>query len=216
MKKLIEIADLMDLIGRSEFDSLALLDALKSYSSPRKKIHDLLKQEFIVQIKKGIYIFSPKRSVYSPFILANMIHGPSYISLESALSRYGLIPERVERFISITLKRNKTFKTPVGYFDYHHMSQTLYPLGVTIEEEGSGAKYLIASPEKTMMDTILLRLNDGEFETTTELMSYLLDGLRIDEVELRKIMRSKVLSAFRPYYYRHRQNRLFIDWILEK
>jgi predicted transcriptional regulator of viral defense system len=65
-----------------------------------------------------LYIFGDeeRRGPYSRELLANLMYGPTFISLESALAFYGLIPERVEAMLSVTTGRSREFDTPVGRF----------------------------------------------------------------------------------------------------
>lgn len=103
------IEDLRRRIPHEEFDYQTLLDSLRTYSRPRDKITALLKKGVIVRIKKGLYIFGEeyRKNPYSNEILANLICGPSYISLEYALQYYGLIPERV---VAGDIGNNRTVK----------------------------------------------------------------------------------------------------------
>ena len=111
-------------IPREEFDYQTLLDVLKDYERPRDKISDYLRKGVIIRIKKGLYIFGEgyRKEVFSRELLANLIFGPSYISLDSALQYYGFIPERVEAMTSVTTGRSKRFETPVGLFTYREIS----------------------------------------------------------------------------------------------
>ena len=95
-----------------------LLDVLEGYARPRDKITQWLNRGIIVRIKKGLYVFgeSLRRKPYSRELLANLIYGPSYLSLEWALQYYGLIPERVEALTSVTTGRSRKFSTPAGLF----------------------------------------------------------------------------------------------------
>src|SRR5680860_1304511 len=81
------IARLRAQIEGEEFDYLALLRSLQDYAYPRDKITTMLRRGDIVRVKKGIYVFGDAhaRRPYSREILANMIYGPSYVSLDSAL-----------------------------------------------------------------------------------------------------------------------------------
>src|SRR5205085_9208942 len=101
---------------REEIDYQFLLSLLLEYARPREKISAWLKSGELIRVKKGLYIFGPQvaQGPYSPEVLANLIYGPSAISLNYALSFYGLIPERVTTITSITNKRNKQFSTAVG------------------------------------------------------------------------------------------------------
>src|SRR5512136_3222497 len=103
------IEDLRARIDGEEFDYQTLLDSLKQYERPRDKITSLLRRGAIIRVKKGIYVFGPKhaRRPFSREILANMIYGPSCISLDFALQYHGLIPERVESLTSVTTGRGR-------------------------------------------------------------------------------------------------------------
>ena len=65
-------------------------------------------------MKKGLYVFGEnnRQRPYSREILANLMYGPSYISLEYALQHYGLIPERVEALTSVTVGRSRNIMMP--------------------------------------------------------------------------------------------------------
>jgi predicted transcriptional regulator of viral defense system len=82
-----------------------------------------MRKGVVVRVKKGLYIFGDEYRIrpFSRESLANLIYGPSIISLESALSFHGLIPERVATVTSVTPKRSKRFTTPVGCFVYRQV-----------------------------------------------------------------------------------------------
>ncbi|MEA3441146.1 MAG: hypothetical protein U9R58_12785 [Chloroflexota bacterium] len=96
------------------FDYQVLLYTLSGYRKPRDKITRLLAAGAIVRIKKGLYCFGDpfRKKPISREHLANLIYGPSYISIDYALSYYGLIPERVETITSVTTHRSRDFDTP--------------------------------------------------------------------------------------------------------
>ena len=122
------ILDLRSRIEGEECDYRILMDCLKQYERPRDKITNLLRQGAIIRVKKGIYVFGPKyaRRPFSREILANMIYGPSCISLDYALHWHGLIPERVEAVTSVTIGRGRRFSTPVGLFIYRQVSPQVF------------------------------------------------------------------------------------------
>ena len=105
------------------FDYQTLVDAAKELAYPRNKINDLLRQGVIVRVKKGLYVFGDRqrRHPYSKELLANLVYGPSYVSLDYALAYHGLIPERVEALTSVTPNRPRRFDTPVGLFTYRRI-----------------------------------------------------------------------------------------------
>jgi hypothetical protein len=168
-------------ISGEEFDYQALLDCLREYDRPRDKITDLLRKGSIIRIKKGIYVFGERyrRRPFSRELLANMIYGPSYVSLETALHYYGLIPERVEAMTSVTNARGRRFFTPVGLFIYRGIPMNAYRIGIDQVEFESGRSFLIATPEKALADKIQADRGTA-IRTQAEIRTYLLDSLRID------------------------------------
>lgn len=114
---------------------------------------------------------------YNKYVLANMVYGPSYITAQTALSYWGLIPERVELVISMTFKRKKFFPTPVGDFSYLYCRKKAYNIGVKLEDAGGGKRIFIASPEKALCDLIATQ-NHIRFQD--DVREYL-DLMRLDE-----------------------------------
>jgi hypothetical protein len=168
-------------IPYEEFDYQALLDALSAYSRPRDKITDLMRKGVIVRVKKGLYVFGPDyaRGPYSRELLANLIYGPSYVSLDYALSYYGMIPERVEALTSVTSGRNRVFQTPVGRFVYRTVPLAYYQVGIDTAEAVKDRSFLIATKEKALADRVCQ--SDGSaIGTLEDLESYLFEHLRLD------------------------------------
>jgi len=79
----------------------------------------------ILRIRRGLYTLSPlyRKTGINPLSAAQLIYGPSYISLETALSVHGLIPEGVRDITSVTLRPSKEFDTPIGHFSYVRIPQ---------------------------------------------------------------------------------------------
>lgn len=191
--------DLRRAIGREEFDHPLLVSALSSYEAVQQKIHELLKSGTIVRVKKGLYVFGPKTRLkpISKESLANLIYGPSCISLEYALSYHGLIPERVEVITSVTPKKNKQFDTPIGVFTYRHLSASKYPPGIEQQWLDSEHPFLIASPEKALCDYIVL--NDVSLTTQASVQSFLESDLRIEQEDWQRFDLRKLLLLNKHY-----------------
>jgi hypothetical protein len=182
------IEELRKRIGGEEFDYQALLDGLREYERPRDKITALLRQGAIIRVKKGIYVFGERyaRRPFSREILANMIFGPSYISLDYALHYHGLIPERVEAVTSVTCGRGRRFSTPVGLFIYRKIHMRAYPIGIDQVELEGGRPFLIATPEKALADKIHEDRGTA-IRSQAEMREYLLTHLRIDPGRLERL-----------------------------
>ena len=176
---------LQHLIPREEFDYQTLLCVLKDYSRPRDKISDLIRKGIIIRIKKGLYIFGDKyrRKPYSKELLANLIYGPSCISLDYALQFHGMIPERVETITSVTTGRSRRFTTPLGQFTYHAISLPAFRLGMTRIETGGETSFLIAMAEKALCDKIQEIRSTG-LRSLKDIRHLLVEDLRIDERSL--------------------------------
>jgi hypothetical protein len=187
--------------GREEIDYQFLLSVLREYTHPRDKISEWLKSGDLIRVKKGLYIFGKQiaQTPYSLEVLANLIYGPSAISLSYALSFYGLIPERVTTITSITNKRNKTFSTQVGEFTYQYLNPLKYPVEIELFESSKQNHFLIASPEKALCDHIHLTDKNIQFSTLDDVDKYLFYDLRIDESILRRF-RVAQLNTIRKLY----------------
>ncbi len=173
-------SDLREQIGREEFDYPALMGALSQYANPRDKVTSLLRRGTIVRVKKGLYVFGEayRRRPYSRELLANLIYGPSFVSLDYALAFHGLIPERVEAITSVTPKRGRDFDTPVGAFVYRQVPEAYFPLGMDRVEQGDVA-FLIAVPERALADKV--RDDRGNpLRSLADTAAYLFENLRLD------------------------------------
>jgi hypothetical protein len=136
-----------------------LLSILKDYKRPNDKVYELLKSGMLLSIKKGLYIAGPSINSQKPepFLIANHILGPSYISLDS-----------------------------VGIFSYTNLQLPYYSFGIQQLRLSDEQNAMIASPEKALFDKvvttpgIILRSQKNAFD-------YLVEDLRIDEDGLKKL-----------------------------
>jgi len=191
-----------------EVTTTMLIGALSDYEDVRGKINSMNKKGLIKPIKQGVYLINNELALrpYSKEILANLIYGPSYISLETALSSYGFIPERVTGTTSVCFGRGKKFSTPVGQFEYHHIKSSLYSMGVTIKEISKGAFCLYATPEKALLDFIHIKESKNEFKNQKDYFKYILESYRLDlmtiedEISLRKL---QSLAEMYPFQHIH-------------
>lgn len=176
----------------NQLDYQFVMDCLKDFGAPRAKLGRLLKSGALIPLKKGLYLLGEhfKHNPYCLELIANMIHGPSYVSLEYALQHYGMIPEHVFAITSVTFKLNKEVQTPIGTFIYAHCHPQIYAVGITAESYSSGENFLIATPEKALTDTLTLRR--GKITSVKEMEQILLEDLRIEEDDLRTLSLEKI------------------------
>lgn len=194
---------LMDLrrhIPFEEFDYQILLDSLREYAHPRKKITSLLRKGEIVRVKKGLYLFGEqhRRAPYCRELLANLIYGPSCVSLEYALHYHGLIPERVETITSVTCGRSRSFDTPVGYFSYRTIPMTAYRIGIDRIELADGRAFLMAIAEKALADRVVAERGSA-LRTQKDLAVFLQESLRIDESSLKGLDSEAIMTIAAAY-----------------
>ena len=187
-------------VNGEEFDYQTLLDSLKQYEHPRDKITSLLRQKAIIRVKKGIYVFGPKyaRRPFSREILANLIYGPSCISLDFALHYHGLIPERLEAVTSVTSGRGRRFITPIGLFIYRPIPPEAFPVGIDQVQLEGGRSFLIAVAEKALADKIQDDRGTG-IRNQEDMRQYLMQSLRIDAESIGKL-RTETLSNLAKRY----------------
>ena len=201
---------LLNTIPYEEFDYQTLMDALQDYSQPRQKISHLLAQGAIIRVKKGLYVMgeSQRRRPYSREILANLIYGPSYVSLEYALQHHGLTPERVPVVTSVTTGRSRAFSTPVGTFTYKMIPLDAFGIGMDRAELEDGRGYLIATPEKALADVLVADRGAG-ITSQKELHTHLLEDMRLDPSGLIALDPSALTAI--ATRYRSRRVKLLAD-----
>jgi len=178
---------LRETLGSDVINYQQLVNALTDYKKPRDKISRMLERGELIRLRKGLYVFEDqwRKNPIDHFHLANLIYGPSYVSYESALSHYGLIPERVLSITSATTGKNKKFTTPLGLFTYQRQQPFYYQEGMSLVERSCG-NILMATPEKALCDQLL---RDGVDCITTQpaLKAYLNEDLRVDLKILRNL-----------------------------
>ncbi|MGO1245676.1 MAG: type IV toxin-antitoxin system AbiEi family antitoxin domain-containing protein [Sphingobacterium sp.] len=165
-----------------------VLSVSQDYKRPGDNIGELVKAGILTIIKNGLYIPGPNSKIERPesFLIANHLWGPSYISMETALYYHRLIPERVFEVSSITVKRSRYFRTPIGRFTYRYAALPYYIFGIQSVRLTPRQFVLMASPEKALCDKI--GMTSGIFlRSTVQVRSFLSDDLRIDKENLRRL-----------------------------
>ena len=210
-----DVTELRSRIPGSYFDYQKLKSALKETTHERRLIGQLIKKGHLVRVKKGLYVWGTKVSnvLLSKEVLANLIYGPSYVSLEYALSHYGLIPERVDTVTSVTPKRKKIFETPVGAFTYEVIHSDCFPWGVNLKKIDQKTTYMMASPEKALLDTIALKVNAKDL-SLSGVESFLTEDMRIDLDEFQKLNHKKLVEL--ASYYKQPSVKTFLSYLKKR
>ena len=145
------------------------------------------KKGYISRLKKGMYFFVDEKEKIIPQEISFLIYQPSYVSTETALSYYGLIPEIVYAQTGITTKTTRKFQNDFGNFTYHHIHPRLFFGYISMEVEFG--KYLIAEPEKALLDYFYFNL--GKINNQKDI-----EELRINRNELEKNIDRKKINAY--------------------
>jgi predicted transcriptional regulator of viral defense system len=144
--------DLKNKINSKYFSPTDIRNSGSNYSSAT--ISRWASQGLIRKIRNGLYIFSDQEKTIDVKELASIVVEPSYISLESALSMAGLIPEAVFTTTCITTKLPISYATYLGNIEYRHVSPKLYFGYISVDSDTK--PYYLAEPEKALLDYIYL------------------------------------------------------------
>lgn len=163
----------------------------------------------IIRIRRGLYCLVPKyqKKGINLYALAQLVYGPSYISLESALSWHGWIPEAVHAITSASFKKAKEFTTPLGVFSYDRVPQQVFYREVERLADASGNVFLMATPLKALADYVYVRKRDWTG------IEPAINSLRIEPEELEQVTGS-TLEALASNYSNSRVKR-FLEGLRE-
>ena len=148
--------ELLKLIGEEPiFKSSLLMAGNISTSSLGMQLSRWVSEGKILQVKRGLYtVARPYRNKEPhPFLIANMMKKASYISLQSALKYYNIIPEYVPNITSVTTGRPEIVNIKFGKFIFKHLKKELF-WGYKEKEIIKGTVIFIAAPEKALLDLI--------------------------------------------------------------
>ncbi len=186
--------DLLEIVGKEPvFETGLLLAGEVNPNSVRSQLSRFVASGRLMQLRRGLYaVASPWQKVRPhPFMAANHIVRASYVSLQSALSFYGLIPEHVPVVTSVTTLRPWHWENALGAFDYRHINTDFF-YGYRAVDLGEGQTAMIAAPEKALLDLIHLQPGaDG---------AAYLSELRLENMELLDLekMRQMADASGRP------------------
>lgn len=125
----------------------------ENFIALRTQLFRLTKKSLIFRIKRGLYCFNKEK--IDELQLANILYFPSYISCESVLNYYGIIPDVPQGVTSITTITSKKIKTIFGNYYYFKINPKLF-FGFDIVKTKND--YLkIAKKEKALLDFFYLR-----------------------------------------------------------
>ena len=163
---------------------------------------------YILRLRNRWYAFNDAASYENiEWLAANLIYAPSYISLHTALSWYGLIPEMIVTTTSVTTRKTNKFSTPLGDFDYHRIKPGLFGFGYVLEdvnahEGGSNRsrKIMVATPQKAILDFFYIH----NFYSSEKDM----EELRLNDTELANIVNDEFYTYLARYESRALERRI--------
>ena len=112
-------------------------------------------QNLLIKLRQGFYAF-PEYLAQRDFhwYLSNRIYKPSYISLHTVLSFYGIIPEAVTKITAVSSLKTAGFENSFGVYSYQKIRPELM-FGYDLKPFGN-RNILFASPEKAILDLLYL------------------------------------------------------------
>lgn len=127
---------------------------------------------YIVMLRRRWYAFADylDKPDYARYF-ANQICAPSYISLHYALSFYGIIPEAVVEITSITTRKPQRYSNTFGLYSYQSVRPSFF-WGYKPMIMPGGMQYMIATPEKALLDLLYLY---PQYTTAQDMLELRLD-----------------------------------------
>src|SRR5579885_3361257 len=150
--------ELVEIVGDEPvFETGLLLAGTAERADVQRQLSRWVKAGRLYQLRRGLYaLVPPYRKIRPhPFVIANRLAQGSYVSLQSALAHYGLIPEYVPVTTSVTAGRPGRWHTPLGSYEFRHLQAELLR-GYRLTPLGEDQEAFVATPEKALLDLIYL------------------------------------------------------------
>ena len=181
--------------GNIPVSTSAVTSLFSELKAGNQKVRNLEMAGKIIRLKKGLYVVDPKvsRVPLSTELIANHLYAPSYVSMQTALRYYGLIPEAVYTTQSMTLKHSRNFDTPLGRFQYQMISREAFAVGITYINK-QNYSFLIATPEKALCD-LIANSPQVNLRYLKDVETFLEEDIRMDMEEVKKMN----LTLFQNY-----------------
>jgi len=170
------------------FDMTAVSNFFPDSSEGARKVlvHRAVSAGEVIRLKPGLFLLHAKyrKSDPHPYVVAALLHAPSHISLETALSYHGLIPEAVYQTASVTAARSRAFDTLIGRFTFQRVPCHNPRAGVLAVKLGHETWAFVASALRSIADIVYLR---PSVSWKKDGLGFLIDSLRIEEENLARI-----------------------------
>lgn len=179
-----EFARLLAIVGHEPaFETGLLLARDVNAKDVHRQLSRWVRAGRLYQLRRGLYALAPpfQKLTPHPFALANQMARSSYVSCQSALAYYGVIPEYVPVTTCVTVGRPARWQTPLGAFEYHHIKAALL-YGYRWVDLGGGQQGLVATPEKALLDLVYLQPGGDAPGYLRELRLQNLERVNMDEL----------------------------------
>jgi predicted transcriptional regulator of viral defense system len=182
-----EFEHLLELVGDEPvFETALLLAGKVNPHIVRLQLTRWTNNGRVYQLRRGLYAIAPpyQKVKPHPFLIANHMRRASYVSGQSALAFYGIIPEVVPVTLSVTAGRPEHLDTPLGIFDFRHVRHELLR-GYRMTDLGRtppSQQALVATPEKALLDLVYLQPGGDSPNYLRELRLQNLELLDLDEL----------------------------------
>ena len=177
-----EFSHLLEVVGDEPvFDTGLLLASDVHPNDVRRQLSRWVGSGRLYQLRRGLYALAPPFQKVNPhpFLIANRLVHASYVSLQSALAYYGLIPEAVPLTISATTLRPARRDTALGSYEYRHLKKELF-FGYQLTDVADGQQAFVAIPEKALLDLVYLQPHGDAPEYLRQLRLQNLERLDLD------------------------------------
>lgn len=177
-----EFRQLVEIVGDEPvFETGLLLAGSADPLDVRKQLSRWVKAGRLYQLRRGLYALAPpfQKVKPHPFLIANRMVRGSYVSCQSALAHYGLVPEHVPVTTSVTTTRPARWDTPLGSCEFRHIKPELWR-GYRQLEVFSGQHAFVATPEKALLDLIYLQPGGDKLDYLREMRLQNLENLDPD------------------------------------
>ncbi len=154
-----EFRELLEIVGEAPlFETGLLLAGEVDPANVRRQLSRWTAAGKLLQLRRGLYTLAPpyQKVVPHPFLVANALVTPSYVSLQAALAHEGLIPEYVAEVTSVTTGRPAQIETPLGRYTFRHIKASRF-YGYRRLDVGNGQQAFVARSEKALLDQIYLQ-----------------------------------------------------------
>lgn len=174
------MSNILTTLGNIPVTSSVIASLYPDVKTKFAKVAQLERAGEIIRLRRNLFVVNPEETgmPLSSGLIANHLLAPSYVSMQTALRYYGLIPEAVYTIQSMTFKAAKVFNTPVGNYCYYHISRETYPIGITQIKDGNSV-YIMATPEKALCDLIANQPGIN-LRYKKEALEFLEENLRFD------------------------------------